>query len=279
MLAISLSSIPPRFDKIGPTLESLLCQTARVDSIRLYIPRVYRRFPDYDGSLPKVPAGIEIHRPETDLGPASKVLFAARDLRDTPGALILFCDDDRDYPANLAADLLSARVGHEDEAICAASFNLDHVGVAAPKQHQPQPRAVKRTKWWDWDYRKKRLAQQWKARKINTGKPKPIRRMYEKAGYADIFEGWGGVLVRPDFFDDTAYDIPPECWHVDDVWLSGIVARNRIPIWNVAGPFRPMPTGADTSDPLSKLVVSGNDRDRLNLGCVRYIQKTFGVWI
>ena len=46
---ISLSTIPSRFDKIGPTLESLLAQSAKIDEIRIYIPKSYLRFPEYDG--------------------------------------------------------------------------------------------------------------------------------------------------------------------------------------------------------------------------------------
>ena len=79
-LIVSLSSIPPRFHKIGATLQALLGQSARIDRICLYIPEVYRRFPDWDGSLPEVPEGIEIHRTEADLGPATKVLAAAAHL-------------------------------------------------------------------------------------------------------------------------------------------------------------------------------------------------------
>jgi hypothetical protein len=70
MTVISLSSIPPRFDKIGPTLETLLAQKADIESIRLYVPHVYRRFPDYDGAAPRVPKGIDVVRTAVDLGPA-----------------------------------------------------------------------------------------------------------------------------------------------------------------------------------------------------------------
>ena len=65
-LFITLSSIPARFDKIGPVLESLASQGA--DKVLLYIPETYRRFPDWDGALPKVPSGIQIQRCTDDLG-------------------------------------------------------------------------------------------------------------------------------------------------------------------------------------------------------------------
>lgn len=79
-LVVSLSSIPPRFDKLEPVLNALLAQTAKIDEIRLYLPKTYRRFPDYDGSLPDVPRGVRIMRPNDDLGPASKVLWTVDDI-------------------------------------------------------------------------------------------------------------------------------------------------------------------------------------------------------
>jgi hypothetical protein len=61
-------------------LECLLRQTAQVDRVILYLPKHYRRFPDYDGHLPDVPDGVEIHQTEVDYGPATKILPAAHEL-------------------------------------------------------------------------------------------------------------------------------------------------------------------------------------------------------
>lgn len=91
MKIISLTAIPSRFAGFTPTQESLLAQGANM--VRLHIPRSYRRFPDWDGNLLKVPAGVSIVRCNTDLGPATKVLPATQDLRGQD-AQILFCDDD-----------------------------------------------------------------------------------------------------------------------------------------------------------------------------------------
>ena len=76
-LVVSLTTIPPRFPYLMQSLPHLLAQTAKIDEIRLYVPKTYRRFPDYDGTLPDVPKGIRVIQPDEDLGPASKVLFAA----------------------------------------------------------------------------------------------------------------------------------------------------------------------------------------------------------
>ncbi|WP_130723108.1 hypothetical protein [Rhizobium ruizarguesonis] len=71
MRIITLATIPPRFRSIGPTLKSLLTQRGRIDAINLYVPNRYRRFPDYDGRVPELPAGINLIKPENDIGRAS----------------------------------------------------------------------------------------------------------------------------------------------------------------------------------------------------------------
>ncbi|MBS8226763.1 hypothetical protein [Vannielia litorea] len=90
MLFKSLSSIPSRSESLGPALEALVAQDVSVEKVILYIPKVYRRFPDYAGDLPSVPAGVEIRQPEEDFGAASKVLHALRDFAYAPESDILF---------------------------------------------------------------------------------------------------------------------------------------------------------------------------------------------
>ena len=104
-LVISLSSVPPRFDKTWQTLECLLAQTAPVDAVNLYIPKTYRRFPDWDGTPPAVPDGVQICRVDEDWGPSTKVLAAAREFRGQD-VDILFCDDDRRYGPGWAQKFL-----------------------------------------------------------------------------------------------------------------------------------------------------------------------------
>jgi hypothetical protein len=128
-LVVSLSTIPPRFSDLCETLEALLRQTAPIDEIRLYVPRSYRRFPDYDGSLPDVPKGIRIIQPDEDLGPASKVLFAVDELRGTD-TTIIYCDDDRIYEPDRFARMIEEsrqRPGH-----CIAPLSLDFHDLELP---------------------------------------------------------------------------------------------------------------------------------------------------
>jgi hypothetical protein len=270
---ISLSTIPPRFDKLGKTLKSLVEQTAAIDEIRLYIPKRYRRFPDYDGSLPSVPDGITIVRPDNDMGPASKVLFAARDLRGR-NAAILFCDDDKAFAPNWAAQLFAAQDARPDE--CVALIGKD-VPTDIAKSSAFLPKAV-RTQQIDLSLRARRLKHKVAARILRAERPKPMPRLIAKGGYVDVLQGLGGVVVRPEFFDDIAYDIPDVIWAVDDVWLSGMLALKGVPIWLPAGLEEPATTDAHDFSSLFLATIEGADRIEANRRCIEYMQEHFSIW-
>lgn len=277
MLIISLSSIPPRFDYLGPTLHSLVQQRAPTDHILLYIPRTYRRFPDWDGRLPKVPLGVEIRRTDDDLGPATKVLAAARDFRGQ-NAEILFCDDDRRYPPNWAAGFLRTRRQQLDCCIANLGFQVNEItDSSTARPFHPQVRRSWRIT--DLDFQLRYLWRQFRAGRRWREVDAPWRRVYKKSGYIDIFEGCGGAMVRPDFFDDAAYDIPPVLWAVDDLWLSGTLARRGIPIWLRGNQFPPPETSAKEQEPLVKSVVDGADRASANAAAIAYFQQNHKVWL
>ena len=135
---ITLSTIPPRFSKLGPALKSLIGQTSRPEAVELYIPQSYRRFPQWGGGLPEVPDGVKIVRVEEDFGPASKVLPAARAWRGQQVELI-YVDDDRVLDRNWARLALGLRKQHAGAVICGAGFCIADrfgdrfAGTPAPK--------------------------------------------------------------------------------------------------------------------------------------------------
>jgi len=272
MLIVTLSSIPPRFSRIAPALNSLLAQTASIDGIYLYIPQSYRRFPDWDGTLPEVPQGVEIRRTETDLGPATKILPATRDFAGQD-VDILFCDDDRAYARDWAAGFLRIKAAHPGCAIARRGLMADGLLGTRPTR-QLQPRALSRRENKDIKFRLKHLW--WRL----TGKPgRPERRLFHRSGYIDMFEGCSGVLVRPDYFDDAAFDIPAIAWRVDDVWLSGMLAKAGIPIWLEANMLTPQNTDAQTQAPLAAEVIGGAGRHQVNQAAAQYLQDTYGIWL
>ena len=273
MTLITLSSIPPRFGLIGPTLEALVAQ-AGVEGVELYLPHSYRRFPDWDGTLPKVPAGITIHRCETDYGPATKVLCAAQRYRGQ-NVRLLFCDDDRDYRPGWAAGLLAEADRYPDRAVALAGWDIAGLGTRNAFAH---PRHQRRSRSWDRAYRLARLKQVLSGQGKVSLAQKPPRRIIAQSGFADVFEGYGGVVVRPEFFDDLVFDIPADAFHVDDVWLSGALARSGIGIWLAADQYEPKTTAADRQDALYRHRVAEKGRVELDAAAITLMRSRWNIW-
>lgn len=259
-LVVTLSSIPPRFSGLGPTLKSLLGQAVAPDEIRLYIPERYRRFPDWDGTLPEVPPGITIARCDADFGPATKILPALRDGRGQDVELLL-CDDDRIYDPGWTARFLAARRQHPDCVIAEAGrFVPGHDGTADPK-------AGARKK--DIAYRCKRI--------VTCGRYKPTA--WTRSGHVDVFKGYGGALLRPDFLPDFAFDIPELIWTVDDPWLSGCLAVNGVRIWLNAQGLHPAEGRVGRRAALLDYALKGRGRGDANEACFAWFQQNHGIWL
>lgn len=271
-LIITLSSVPPRFDKIGPVLESITSQGA--DQVRLYIPQSYRRFPDWDGQMPKLPAGVQICRCPDDLGPATKILPAARDFQGQDVDL-LFCDDDHIYGEGWAKSFATASAQHPGAAIAQGGWQAqDYAETTA--QRDLTPRAVRRWRITDLEFQARFL---WQDLTQGRGRPAPPRRVFRRSGFVDVFEGYAGVMTRPDMFDPGFYDIPPVLWGVDDVWLSGMLTLRGVPIWVQGGILDPRQAEAERHAPLAKAVIDGANRRAANRQGVEYFQTNHGIWI
>jgi len=267
MKIISLTTIPSRFAGIGATLESLLAQGA--DEVRLYIPAHYARFPDWNKILPDVPAGVQVHRTDRDLGPATKVLPAARDLWGQ-NAQILFCDDDCIVENGWASRLFESQARRPSEAV--ASYVRSAQGYVPNVVRAPGIRARQLPIRYDVPFRASRLAHKLLGTRVLRRRPFVI------AGYGEIFFGAGGVVVRPGFFDNIAFEIPEIARPVDDVWLSAMLARKGIRIycpWMAA-----LPTAVANSeiDALQSATFRGMGRQDLNRAAARLCQEMFDIW-
>jgi len=88
MTVISLTSIPPRFDRLRTVLDSLTSQGA--SHVVLTLPRQFSRFPGtFDA--PGLPHGVDLLWADEDFGPATKLIPAQAAF---PGEAIAYCDDD-----------------------------------------------------------------------------------------------------------------------------------------------------------------------------------------
>lgn len=275
MLVFSLTSIPPRFGLIDTTLRCLLAQNSPADRILLFIPMTYRRFPDWDGTLPKVPEGVEIIRCDEDYGPATKSLPAAR-MFAGQDVDILFCDDDRIYPPDWADVFLQARKVQPDAAIAPVAHEAIE-DFPSTQERSHHPRAVQRL--WQTDLVfLARYAIYLLKDKIWGDAEKPSRLVYKTPGYSDIFMGLGGVLIRPEHIPEIAYDIPENHWMVDDIWVSGMLAVNNVPIWTPANVLQPNLSPAHFQASLVRSVISGMNRKAADRACYDYLRETYGIW-
>lgn len=273
---LSLTSIPPRFSDLGETLNSLLAQRGRVDEIRLNLARSYRRFPEFDGVMPQVPNGVRVVICEEDFGPATKVLPTVAELQGQDCA-ILFCDDDRIYQPDWAEQMFEDQAERPE---CCVTLLGDFLSGLADTEHctDHRPLAVYGKRRFDMEYRLARLRQFWEQKSLSPKGPKPERRKVAKAGYIDALSGYGGAVVRPDFFDADVFDIPEVMWTVDDVWLSGMLARAGVPIWMPARRHAPGKRPTEQTEPLRTYVHHGADRRAAHNLCVEYFQTRYGVW-
>lgn len=275
---ISLSTIPPRFSAIGPTLRALVQQKSRPEAVELYIPRSYRRFPQWGGGLPQVPEGVTIVRVDDDLGPATKILPAVRAYRGQDVEL-LYVDDDCYFAPDWSARMLKLRLQRPDTVLCAKGLTIGMVGREWTAS-APLPRAVAAPPPFEqFGFHLQRLLA--KARRQDPAKPglRPRYHKIARSGYVDIAEGFSGVSLRPEYLDDAAFTIPPVLWAVDDIWISGHLARRGIPIWADRSVNRSQAfAGLYLNNPLFRAVIDGADREQANLACVDYMRATYGIW-
>lgn len=264
MRIISLTTIPSRFSSLGLTLECLLSQDA--DEVWLNIPISYRRFPDWDGTLPSVQSGVRIKRCKTDYGPATKVLPAAKELRGQD-VQILFCDDDCIVPAGWAKRLFIEQAKRPTQVVAnyVRPIYLDH---SQPRQNTAWQVPLK----YDLPYRTSRLA--YKLFRC----PLAYRRPFWIPGFGDILFGAAGAVIKPNFFNDIAFNIPDICWPVDDIWISAMLAVNKTRIYCPWLGIIPKQHEASISNALLDSNFFGMDRQELNIKASLYCQKCFGIW-
>jgi hypothetical protein len=217
-LIVGLTTIPSRLPYLVPTLKSLLLQNVIPGRILLHLPTHSRR-EQVEYSVPEELEGLEVVQiiRSPDWGPATKILPA---LLDTdPDQRVVAVDDDRIYRPTLLEDLLEASEQHPDAAVGCFGLivPLDLVDrrkglVGRTIDGLQYERGV--------SLRGSRLRQ-----------PLPV----------DILHGYGGVMVRPRFFDlDRLADLdgaPEAAWLEDDTWFAAHCRAPKLIVPSRPGSF------------------------------------------
>lgn len=204
-IVVSLTTIPERINGLKYTIGSLLKQTLKPDEIAVNIPMKTLKGKEYiiPSWLTEMRnTRVKLYRPETDYGPASKLLFTLK--RESPDTKIIVVDDDHVYPPILIETLVRYSDRYPDNAITTFPKNFIRHGLNKPPT---MGRA------WSW-----LTSQGFNHRSPNK---------------SDLVMGVFGFVVKPRFFNDDIFDYsdkPDELKWVDDVHFSGQLSLNNIDI-------------------------------------------------
>lgn len=203
-LIVSLTTIPSRLGKIYPALKSIMDQTVIPRRIYLAVPPFSIR----EQKAYKIPQlllnnpAIRIIYAQKDWGPATKLIPALLHSETRPDDIILAVDDDNIYPMEFLETFWQYSRELPD-----AAFSL---------RGAPMSRTLR---WGD----------------CHAFKGTAI---YQPAS-VEVITGCGGIMVKPKFFDAAFFDYgnaPAQAFFVDDIWISGNLARRNIPRYVI--PFR-----------------------------------------
>jgi hypothetical protein len=205
-VVVTLSTIPSRAMHLRSTLNSLLAQTTPADRIMLALPahskRENRPYPAVTEL--NIPAGIDVVQTQ-DLGPATKVLPAVSAERD---AIIIVVDDDVIYPPHFIETLVAAHNAHPQKALAYRGVNIDTSREFVDLEHIF-------------------------ASGIGAAQKVDI-----------VFGTWGYLLPPGTLFegmDGTSKTQDAHKW-VDDIWVSGQLAKNGVERLIVAATEIPIET-------------------------------------
>ncbi len=226
-LVVTLTTTPARARHVGPALRSLIDQTVAADRIVLALPSVSRRDGAFypDPAELGLPRGVEVLACD-DEGPATKILPA---LRAEPDACLVVVDDDVVYPREFLATLLAAHQADRSVAFGWRGVRLEEGVRFVDLAHV-----------------------------FASGVREPVA--------VDVLFGTWGYLVPPGALDGAVHDFagwPEAVRNVDDVWISGHLARRGVARRVVAAGMFPIETFATLRGSLTGGINRSGENDRI----------------
>lgn len=97
-------------------------------------------------------------------------------------------------------------------------------------------------------------------------------------GCVDIAQGFSGVLIDPRWLAGAEVVPPPEAWAVDDIWLSGQLARQGVAIRLADGARAGLVPAFGDGHALQDAVIGGRGRHAANIACVELLTRRYGIW-
>jgi hypothetical protein len=210
---VSLTTTPSRISKLRDTLISLSDQSVLPEEIIINIPKISKggiryEIPDFINHMKLV----HINFIEEDLGPASKSLPTLKIPSIPSDALIIVLDDDQVYPKKLIENYL-----HHARTLPNHALTL--CGWRVPKSLEHSDKKILR------------------GAGLKIVKPKPN---ISGNTSVEIIQGASSYAIRKSFFTNEVFDYvhaPKGAFFADDIWLSGHLAKKKIPRTLVMGNF------------------------------------------
>lgn len=197
-IIVSLTILPSRINTCKRCIESLLIQSKCPDVINVWIPENCKRDNTVIENYPSflINEKIKIQKHE-DLGPITKILPTLKQEWETDN-IIITADDDVVYPKNWIKNLIAASKKQNNSVICYRGRNF-----------------------------KTKENLKYSSTELLTCRNVKVETK------VDIVTGTWGALYKPKFFTDEIFsvDLTSKFFFVDDIWLSGQLKKNNIPIY------------------------------------------------
>jgi len=104
------------------------------------------------------------------------------------------------------------------------------------------------------------------------------RETQNRPGFVDIAQGFSGVLVDPAWLCGAGLAPPQAARAVDDIWLSGQLARQGVPIRLAPRARAGLVPAFSDAHALQKARTDGRARQEANLACADLLTRRYGLW-